>query len=439
MFDWLNRLLGGTSMAQAEMPELQQMAAQLPPAAPAAPAEPANDTEEFSLVESANQVLGAALSRAQVTRVGLNDSRPLPVSSVKLVKESFGPDGLVSFNHANQSAESAKLLVELNRPVGDYTKASLNAAIQQLVLAIPALRGHLKTAEVKDKAKEAPTAVWKELEPLIADKFSAAEKELLQHYFKPDIDDGCVIVSSDHIHIHKKDGIVDATFWIDDAQKDEKSPISGDQQIIDFMTKEKEAVLARFKEKLAAIQPSPLTPEDLQKIDIDVALKNEGNYRDAATVSFGIRDAEGKLQASELSKLDDKLLDTLFTESLVKATPELPPILSRIADADLVKMIINDRAGTVPGVQEALKHDMFKTSEERYAERHASDDAEHPTLGEVRIIEADGQPRMKDALEISIPLPEAVKTVEALRTDIVQNRNAFMQGLGAGQVVGRAA
>ena len=116
------------------------------------------EDSEFSLVETANRVLGATLARQAVQRHGRNgfEAAVFPVAGVVLregrysspvtINEDPGYASISQYDDTKTKPEHASLTVRLNRPAGDYDRASLTAAMQNVVKAIPALAGKIDEA-----------------------------------------------------------------------------------------------------------------------------------------------------------------------------------------------------------------------------------------------------------------------------------------------------
>jgi hypothetical protein len=454
----LKNFLGLNSEGQTAVLNLRQIPQQ-PQPVPVAANDDTPVTQEDndpSPVTSANDALSEAAREITVQRKlpgNKTVDRKFPVRGVYLTDDVTGMDMGVCIGD-EEATPSARVVVELSKPAGDYTKASLQAAVQKLVGAIPLLKQANYTIEHKDAAAEKPVAIVEALKVALAEHkkthpeakppFSDSEIALLDKYFHEANTPGHYI-GWDHIRVAAKDGKLLAQFWVDHDAKSDHGVIAGDKEIEDFLAapERKATILAKMKEKLKNHDPAlPIAAEQIDKLEMEVSKKPSADGYgggELTTAEFHIpgEPAEG----TKFADLDPKLVDDLFTQSLIESSEELPPILSRLADGAMMKTIIGQRCKDVAGIDQVLDHDIFKDREERNKTRAAKRDPEHPVLPEP-VVNESHDPSKPDTVVVNFTLaknPATGKpiTMDELRDNVHEQATEMAQSLKAESAISR--
>jgi hypothetical protein len=389
-------------------------------------------TQPFEWVLTANGVIAKVLSALPIwaykeTHDHLPQHR-MHITSVTLAPAEEHNGGLVAYAVGGEERQNATLTVQLKEPVGNYEIVSLNHALHSMLGEIPALKGQVKFAKDAPPVPLNHEEEWNILKPLLEkatkpnapaeSAFTAAEMTALEGYFLRDKLDMAERSEWRHIEVRHANDKVQFDLEAMKLPSDSTTGISTEATVNDYVNHNKAAILESMKTKLIALKL--MTPEDAALLDFTAAITTGGYGNTVPVVEFGSRVAgQEAIGATPLAKVDTDKLRDVFATVLLESSKDLPSILPRIADGAMIKQAITQRVGENPAITQALDHGMFKSWQERNAEREK--DAGIVEIGNVT------ESSKPNELKLTFPLPHGV-TLQSLRESIVDNANVIELG-----------
>ena len=366
----------------------------------------------YDWVGNANNALLNTLARMPVKHALEDKTSLFPVKSVTLTGPK--PDGGTYVSRiGGAEGQSVRLTVTLNTPSGNLDSDAVNNILHATLGAVPVLKDKLTFA--KDIAEQLVdhAAIWKHLQPLLTQsgKFSAAELKMFSDYFEKTKELPADVSEWNHVAVRHAEDKVQVELRAE-KPTDDKSAVAPEAAIIDCFTHHKPQILAKFREKVAALKI--LSAEDLATVDFTASTPKE-SYGHTAVIEFGNKATppETALGKTALAKIDINTMNDIFIASMLEARVELPSIFPLIADGEMVAKAIRARVPENPELHNALDHEMFESTKDRIAKYEAKKKTGTVEIGNA--VEGDDP----YSLTLNFQLPHGV-TLTQVRESIVR-------------------
>lgn len=397
---------------------------------------PEADDNFHDWVEGANQTLTAMLRYSSVKHPlpdgVFNGPEKVyaqvqtPVAKVELVEAALdGP--------YHQSHTRAQIRVKLTQKAGNFELDSINDAMHGMMKQIPQFAGHLIFSPHEKDLEETQGSAGRKLLDYLASKGKFSKQELggMGLSLQVNADKPACWNDVDTVRVSHKGGMVQVHIYPHEVKGDENEPRSSDQRVMDYLDQHHQAIMDAMRVKLHELnkmnpsEPNAMTEDEIQHLDFGISLgAKEGETEETPTVFLGKRDAEGKLQVTQLSTIDTDKVDRIFTDALLHSNDHgtLPDIFCRIADGPTIAKIARERLPNDPHLEKLLDYHMFRSKQDfdKQAEQEIAEN-------KVSVQNAHIYPNDPYTVNLTFDLPHGVE-LDTLRPQLALAKNQLVLG-----------